>query len=257
MKMPTARGLLVAATVAIAVAGFLLYVGASLPHVDGSAHVMVKTSRGDVRITVGLGAARRYGRTIESEVLLKEVAARNLAMAGVKSAGADEQLSSGDLQVLGAAAILARAGEPKTLLHLLTLLDDPYYQVRNGAAEALATFGDRRAAPFILEKLERCLFSDGPLVRAIGVLGDDKAIPVLINRIPGGGSMNTSNIYEAIEKITGLSLAPIRDQYGMTFYNGLSEHRERMHRWWRENQHASRNGQAAVVAPAPADAPVN
>jgi hypothetical protein len=88
----------------------------------------------------------------------------------------------------------------------------------------------------ILRRNDACNWS---VVLAIAKIGDETAIPHLIDTIPAGG-MDTEARSKAIEEITGLSLDGIRDKWGLLFYDNLKEFHKAMHDWWATHKHLAK-----------------
>jgi len=211
--------------------------------------VEVVTSRGVVRLRTGSDAVEHFGTKIDVRDLTRIVEDRNRNMKGKSEVGDVHKRTRREDEVMCAAYLLGQAKEPTAFPHLLALLDDPHLVMRGYAAMALEKYGDRRALPMLLAVLKQGKPCNGFLVPAIGTLGDDTAIPTLIDTIPAGGSTGADRRFKAIEKITGLSLSAIREEWGLT-YPG-ERHRqllETMHVWWDENKADSRNGNNAEEA---------
>jgi hypothetical protein len=129
---------------------------------------------------------------------------------------------------------------------LVRLLNDPQTLIRSAAAHELAHLEFRPALPHLLRELRRGRAFNGELVPAIAAVGDETAVPVLIDTIPASGEERQ---LRAIETITGLSLEPMRQRWGLTYYHTLGAFHQAMHEWWEENRHhAPRNGRAGTAA---------
>lgn len=92
----------------------------------------------------------------------------------------------------------------------------------------------------LLEMLRERDACDWAVVRAIAEIGDETAIPDLIDTIPEGGFMDAEARFKAIEEITGLSLDAIRKEWGLLYYGKLEQFHKAMHEWWQANEHWQR-----------------
>ncbi len=150
---------------------------------------------------------------------------------------------------------------------LVALLSDEAQQVRQAAADALGSIGDRRAADVLREKLVaarpvtdrlaygsalarlgdvtgrdeliRLLAETDETVRtkvmeAMGEAGDRAFIAPLIDRLGEGNIIQTAVAIESLEQITGLAMGQARGP--------LSERRETINRWrkWFQDQEKTR-----------------
>src|SRR5262249_35078068 len=93
-----------------------------------------------------------------------------------------------------AAAGLGRLGDEEGLKTLGDLLGDPVPAVRGAAVEALVLFAGR-ALPLVLEVVERTTAGEPAglrlesALRALGRVGDDRAIGPLSSALRAGGSL--------------------------------------------------------------------
>ena len=138
-----------------------------------------------------------------------------------------------------AAVLLGQAKESEAYPDFMTLLDDPCPIMRNWAATSLGHLGDRRALPTLLEILQ--LRPNRSVVEAIGKLGDDSTVPILI--ADASSKIGKHNHFRAIEQITGLSLDSIREESKTYSYIDRSDRlNTALRKWWAENKSQSRNG---------------
>lgn len=216
--------------------------------------VKVVTSTGIVQVVTGTDTVEHFGEEIDARDLIQIVRHRNKNMKGKLEVSYKHKRTRQEDKVMCAAYLLGQAKEPRAFPHLIALLDDPFLGMRGYAVMALEKCGDRRALPALLKVLKQGKPCSGFLAPAIGRLGDDTAVPILIDTIPAGGTMDVGRRLKAIEQITGLSLSAIREEWGLVYYG--EKHRQflkAMHVWWEENKAKSRNGKT-VEQGAPADA---
>ena len=211
---------------------------------DGGGRVEVTTSGGIFPVWTGLDTIHYFGRAVDARRLIAVVAKRNAEMKGASEVPYEHKTTRGEYKVMLAASLLGKVKEPEAFPHLLMLVEDPYSLMRGWAATALKELGDRRALPALLKVLKEEKSCNGRLCPAIGALGDNSAVPALIDTIPAGGAMDTEERFEAIEQITGLSLADMRREWGRPCYGETHQKLlEAMRDWWTKNKHLSRNGE--------------
>jgi hypothetical protein len=170
-------------------------------------------------------------------------------MQGKPEVSFDHNWTRHEYKVMFAVSLLSKVREPDGFSAVLALSNDPYFQMRGSAVAALRTYGDRRALPTLLRLLRDGKPCNGFLVPAIAELGDDSAVPLLIDTFPAGGTRDSEARLKAIEEITGLSLQDTREQWGLLYYGDkLDKFRNAMHKWWEENKAQSRGG--AIADPA-------
>ena len=208
--------------------------------------VDVVTSAGVVRVLVGRNMVEHFGTKIDARDLTRIVERRNKKMKGKPEVTGDHKRTLHEDKVMWAADLLGQAKEPTAFPHLVALLDDPSLLMRGYAARALDAFGARRALPALLKVLHDKKPCNGFLVPAIAALGDDTAVPPLIDSIPAGGYRDADARLKAIEAITGLSLKEMREEWGLLYYGEkLQKFHSAMREWWEKNKHKSRNGKTA------------
>jgi len=76
-----------------------------------------------------------------------------------------------------------QVGEERTLASLVGALEDEDWWVRERAIDALASIGDRRAVPALLQVMERDSKAAPVAIRALAGLGDVQAIPSLLAQL--------------------------------------------------------------------------
>jgi len=212
-------------------------------HIDGIATVEVLTPRGSQQVTTGLDTPRLLGRHIKSSSLVRLVKTRVRHMQGKPEVSFDHKRTRREYKVMLAASLLSKIREPDGFLVVLALSNDPYFVMRGSAVAALRIYGDRRALPTLLRLLRDRKPCNGFLVTTIAELGDDSAVPILIDTIPAGGTRDSEARLKAIEEITGLSLQEMREEWGLLYYGDkLDRFHKAMHKWWEENKAQSRNG---------------
>ena len=216
---------------------------------SGVAMVEVVTSTGTVHLMTGIDTRERLGQKIRTEDLIKTIEHRNRSMKGKAEVSCDHDTTQGEYKVMDAAYLLGEVREPEGFSAVLTLAEDPYFLTRGWAVSSLRAYGDRRSLPTLLTLLKERKSCNGALVPTISELGDDTAVVPLIDSIPAGGGCDSEARLKAIESITGLSLAEMREQWGLLYYGDkLGKFHKAMYMWWNKNKANSKNARTAEQA---------
>ena len=195
--------------------------------------IYVGTSNGDVRVSAHGRLLDLFGRTVDADELIKIVSER-------LTPATEQKYECDDDMFRGAVYLLASAKDKRVLGPLLEMSNSSCPHSCSAVVSSLAKLGDRRGLPRMLEILRRSDECNWAAVLAIGAIGDETAIKDLINTIPAGGAMDAEARFKAIEQITGLSLDPIRNKWGLLYYDNLPQFHQAMHEWWAANKHLAK-----------------
>ena len=195
--------------------------------------ITVVTRDGGVQLTTHGRMLDLFGRTVHADDLIKIVSER-------LTPTTEEKYQCDDERLRGAVFLLASVKDTRVLEPLLEMSKSTCPQSCHGVVSSLGRLGDRRALPRLLEILRRSDECNWAAVLAVGALGDETAIKDLINTIPAGGANDAEARFKAIEQITGLSLDPIRNKWGLLFYDNLPQFHQAMHQWWAANKHLAK-----------------
>jgi hypothetical protein len=186
--------------------------------------IEVETSNGIVRVITGGRTFDLFGRRVKADYLFTIVSERLKATR--------QKLKCDDEMLFSAAYLLAEVKDARVLKPLLEMSKSscPYSCLL--AVSGLYKLRDRRALPRLLEIIRKQNACSNPAVRTVANIGDETAIPILIDTIPDGGAMDAEARLKAIEEITGLSLDGIRKEWGLLYYGKLKQFHKAMHEWW-------------------------
>jgi PBS lyase HEAT-like repeat len=201
--------------------------------IDTIGIIEVETSNGVVRVITGGGTLKWFKRRVKADDLFRIVSER-------LDTTTEPKLKCDDEMLFAAIHLLTEAKDARVLYPLLQMSKSPCPHSCDSAAFGLQSLGDKRALPRLLEILRKTDACSWAVVRAIGKIGDETAIPDLIDSIPDGGAMDAEARLKAIEEITGLSLDGIRKEWGLLYYGKLEQFHKAMHEWWQSNKHLAK-----------------
>ena len=195
------------------------------------ATIEVETSRGVVQVGGNGRTLRLFGKRPNADDLMGIVAAKLTP---------EQKLACDDEMLLEAAYLLAEVRDARVFGRLLEISESACPNFCESAISGLQKLGDRRALPRMFQILRQRDGCSWAAVWAIGKIGDETAIPHLIDTIPPGGANDAETRLKAIEEITGLSLNDMRAKWGLLYYDKLEQFHQAMHKWWEEHKHLAK-----------------
>jgi hypothetical protein len=228
--------------IAITTVSLYLFVNTYTYATDGFSSIEVTTPERTIKVDCGLDDPEILGKNIKLSDLIAIVAERNKSMKGKPEVSYDHEATKAEYKIMLAASLLGRLKDERAFQELVQLAEDPFFGMRGWAVEALMVFNDKRALPVLIKLVRENKPCNGALERAVGKLGDDSAVPELIEHFTEGGAMEAEATLKAIEEITGLSLAEMKKKWGLTYYTNLPQFKKAMHEWWKASKSKSRNG---------------
>jgi hypothetical protein len=198
--------------------------------IDSIGRIEVETSNGVVRVITDGRTLKFFERRVKADDLFRIVSER-------VDTTVEPMFRCDDEMLFTAVHLLAEVKDARVLEPLLQISKSSCPHSCNSAVFGFQKLGDKRALPRLLEMLRERDGCDWAVVRAIAEIGDETAIPDLIDTIPEGGFMDAEARFKAIEEITGLWLDAIRKEWGLLYYGKLEQFHKAMHEWWQANEH--------------------
>ena len=193
--------------------------------------IEVETANGVVLVVADGRTLDLFARQVKADDLMRIVSARFTE---------NQTFACDDQTLFKAIYLLSAAKDVRVFEPLLEMSKSSCPFSCEMAVGGMQRLGDRRGLPRLLELLHQNNACNWSVVLAIAKVGDETAIPHLIDTIPAGGAMDTEARFKAIEEITGLSLDGIRGKWGLLYYDNLKEFHKAMHEWWATHRHQAK-----------------
>ena len=179
-------------------------------------------------------ADRLIGHKINSEKLVEIVQVRISTTRQNAANGIRGQSLVPYWRIATAAEILVALHHPQAFDVLVSLLDDPHFYLQSAAAYSLEKLNDKRALPYLLEKLEGNNQPADYLVHAISALGDATTADYLFQN---HGAIMWQFVPKGIDQMTGLSSKEFLEGWNRSLPINSPQFATALREWWEKNKH--------------------
>ena len=192
--------------------------------------IEIEASQGNTdKVETGGNILKKFDRRITANDLFNLVSGRF-------NFDAAEKYQCDDDKLLKALYLLSEVKDERIFPHLLEVSKSSCPNSCDAAVGDFRRLGDKRALPRLREILHINRSCSSAAAQLIGEIGDETAIPDLIDTIPAGGANDADVRLAAIEKITGLSLVEIRKKWGLIYGSQLEQFHKAMYDWREKNR---------------------